>query len=233
MKREIQFGSAKIAFAIQRSVRKSMTIHVHPDNEILVMAPMDTDISIIVEKVRTKAPWILKQIAFFNSYKPATKERQYVNGETHLYLGRQYRLKIVPDTTNCIKAYRGQLFIHSSNTSKAALEKQLHEWYKEKASVIFEELIGEIFPKFKKYKINKPILYTRFMSKRWGSCTPSGKIILNSMLVKATKGSIEYVITHELCHLVHYNHNKEFYALQHKMLPDWEKWKERLEQLLA
>jgi len=71
------------------------------------------------------------------------------------------------------------------------------------------------------------------MAKRWGSCTKAGKIILNVELIKAPKGSIEYVIIHELCHLVQHNHTKAFFDLQNIMMPDWKKWKERLEYCLA
>jgi predicted metal-dependent hydrolase len=76
-------------------------------------------------------------------------------------------------------------------------------------------------------------LTIRKMSKRWGSCTPGGRITLNLELIKAPKGSIEYVIIHELCHLVYHSHTKSFFDLQNHMLPDWKKWKNRLENLLA
>jgi predicted metal-dependent hydrolase len=71
------------------------------------------------------------------------------------------------------------------------------------------------------------------MPKRWGSCTAKGKIILNPELIKAPKGSIEYVITHELCHLIHHDHTQKFFELQAKEMKDWERWKLKLESLLA
>jgi predicted metal-dependent hydrolase len=71
------------------------------------------------------------------------------------------------------------------------------------------------------------------MPTRWGSCTPKGKIILNPELIKAPKGCIEYVIIHELCHLVHHDHTQKFIDLQTKEMQDWEKWKNKLEKLLA
>lgn len=71
------------------------------------------------------------------------------------------------------------------------------------------------------------------MPTRWGSCTPKGKVILNPELIKAPKGIIEYVIIHELCHLIHHNHTKSLYDLQEKIMPDWKKWKERLETSLT
>ena len=70
------------------------------------------------------------------------------------------------------------------------------------------------------------------MPTRWGSCTPSGKIILNPELIKANRKCIEYVIIHELCHLIHHNHNTNFFKLQTKEMPDWEKWKIKLEDFI-
>jgi len=233
MKGSLQYGTKEIVFTLAYQNRKSLGIKVHPDTTVHVLAPVDTNETDILKKVKAKAPWILKQVDHFNSFRPATPPRRFINGETHLYLGRQYRLRIIPDTVDVIKVYRGQVRIHSINPTTDGLEKQLQKWYRQRASFIFEEMLEEVLPKFKKYKIQKPALIIRKMSKRWGSCTPSGKIILNTELIKAPKGSIEYVIIHELCHLVHRNHTKLFFSLLNRMLPDWKKWKERLEYCLA
>lgn len=233
MKRRLQFGNRTIEFRLYHQERKSMTIRVHPDQTVEVLAPLEADEATVRTKLLKKTPWILKQLDFFSAYKPATPPRRFVNGETHLYLGRQYRLKIVPDEEDSVKAYRGQLWMHAVNTAPDALKKQLNRWYQEKAALVFNELLEEVLPRFNRYKIDRPQLSIRFMTKRWGSCTPAGRIILNTELVKAPKGSIEYVIVHELSHLVYYNHAKEFLALQTRMLPDWEKWKAKLEHMLA
>jgi len=71
------------------------------------------------------------------------------------------------------------------------------------------------------------------MKLRWGSCSANGNIILNPELIKAPKACIEYVIIHELCHLLHRNHTKAFFALQSRVMPDWEKWKNKLENFMA
>ena len=233
MMHRIKFGSRTIEFNLEYRKRKSLGIKVHPDNQVEVLAPFDAKEEKVIERVKVKAPWILKQIDHFNTYKPSTPARRFINGETHLYLGRQYRLKIVPDEVDVIKAYRGQLWMHSQNPTPEVLQKQLDNWYKQKASVVFTELLEEALPKFNRYKISTPVLSVRSMSKRWGSCTPGGKIILNTELIQAPKGSIEYVIIHELCHLVHHNHTKAFQSLQSRIMPDWSKWKDRLEYSLA
>ncbi len=233
MQREIQFGSKVIVFSLSRHNRGSLGIKVYPGGSIEVFAPVDADEGEIFRKLRSKAPWVLKQLDHFDSFRPLTPPRKYVSGETHLYLGRQYRLKIVAGADKVIKAYSGQLWMYNTDITPTALNLQLYQWYREKAITVFEEMLDEVLPKFRKYKIEKPALIVRSMSKRWGSCTPAGKIILNTELIKAPKGSIEYVIIHELCHLVHHNHTKPFFDLQNRMLPDWKKWKDRLEYSLA
>ena len=91
----------------------------------------------------------------------------------------------------------------------------------------------ELIDKFKKYKVEPSSIVIRDMPTRWGSCTAKGKIILNPELIKAPKGCIEYVIIHELCHLIHHDHTQKFLDLQTKEMPYWEKWKIKLEKLLA
>lgn len=233
MQRQLKFGSRAVIFNLEYTKRRSLGIKVYPDNQVHVLAPLDAKEEQVLERVKIKAPWILKQIDYFNTYKPATSPRGFINGETHLYLGRQYRLKIVTDNTDAVKAYRGQLWLHSKSSKPEVLKKQLDDWYKQKASVVFTELLAEVLPKFKRYKISEPSLTIRAMSKRWGSCTPAGRIILNTELIKAPKGSIEYVMIHELCHIVHHSHNKSFQSLLSRMMPDWRKWKDRLEYSLA
>jgi predicted metal-dependent hydrolase len=233
MQQQIKFGSRNIVFNLEYRKRKSLGIKVHPDCSVEVLAPIAAKQGQVSERVKLKAPWILKQIDHFKTYKPSTPPRRFINGETHLYLGRQYRLKIVADKVDLVKAYRGQLWMHSQNPTPETLKGQLDKWYKQRASAIFSELLEEVLPRFKRYRISEPVLTIRAMSKRWGSCTPAGRIILNTELIKAPKGSIEYVIIHELCHLVHHNHTKAFQSLQSRMLPDWRKWKDRLEYSLA
>ena len=230
---KVNYGSKSIEYNLSFATRKSLGIKVLPDGLVSVIAPNDTSLIDINKKVKLKANWILKQQAFFCSYKPNTPTRKFVNGETHLYLGRQYKLQIIEDTINEIKIYRGAMIMKTKKVNPEYLEKKLNEWYKEKAIFHFEELLDSSLEKFNKYKIEKPILDIRLMQKRWGSCTKSGKIILNTELIKAPKGSIEYVVIHELCHLVHHNHNKEFYDLQNRLSPNWEKWKEKLEHALS
>ena len=227
----IQFGSRTIDFRLEYSERKSLGITVTPEMEVLVKAPANTTMGKVKEKIRKKAPWIIKQQSFFLSFQPKTPSRKYVGGETHLYLGRQYRLQIHPGDDESVKL-KGQFIIVVTN-DKSRVKNLLLDWYSKRARIMFHAIAEPIIDKFRKRKVEPGSIVLRDMPTRWGSCTPGGKIILNPELIKAPKGCIEYVIIHELCHLVHHDHTQKFIDLQTKEMRDWEKWKTKLEKLLA
>lgn len=231
MMEAIQFGSKQIDFRLEYSGRKSLGITITPDLNVLVKAPANTSLEKVKEKLRKKAPWILKQQSFFLSFHPKTPARKFISGETHLYLGRQYRMKVFKSKTESVKL-KGQ-FIEVTSTDKARAKQLVSEWYLQNAKTKFHSIAKPLIEKFKKHKVEPSSIVFREMPTRWGSCTPKGKIILNPELIKAPKGCIEYVIIHELCHLIHHDHTQRFVDLQEKEMPDWEKWKMKLEKLLA
>ena len=109
----------------------------------------------------------------------------------------------------------------------------LNDWYRSKAKEVLQALLDEVMVKAPQFHGKIRAMQVKAMPKRWGSCTPGGTITLNSELVKAPKACIEYVILHELCHLTHPNHTKQFYNLLTSLMPDWPKWKDRLERSMA
>ena len=227
----IQFGSKEISFGLEYSNRKSLGITVTSDMEVLVKAPIGAPIDLIKEKLRRKASWIIKQKSFFLVFHPKTAPRQFIGGETHLYLGRQYCLKINVSEAESVKLKGRFLEVNTSDNSK--IKPLVTDWYLENARVKLSNIAKPLIQKFQKHKVAPASIVLREMPTRWGSCTPKGKIILNPELIKAPRGCIEYVIIHELCHLVHHDHTRKFIDLQTKEMPDWEKWKSKLEMLLA
>jgi predicted metal-dependent hydrolase len=231
MTSHIQFGSKRIDFTLVYSNRKSLGITVTPDMEVVAKTPVDTPVEKVKEKLLKKAPWIIKQLSFFLSFQPKTPVRKFVSGETHLYMGRQYRLKQINGEIESVKL-KGK-FIEVTTPDKSRVKKLMKEWYLDNSKVKFDLIALPLIERFKKYKVAPTSIQLRDMPTRWGSCTPKGKIILNPELVKAPKGCIEYVIIHELCHLIHHDHTQRFIDLQTKEMKDWEKWKEKLEKMLA
>ena len=227
----IEFGSKKIDFTLEYSDRKSMGITVTPDLYVLVKAPIGTSLEKVKDKLKRKAPWIIKQQSFFLSFHPKTPLRKFVSGETHLYLGRQYRLKIILDKEECVRL-KGK-FIEVKTADKTKAKQLLHKWYLQNAKSKFDLISHELIRNFKKYKVEPSSIVLREMPTRWGSCTPKGKLILNPELIKSPRGCIEYVIIHELCHLIYPNHTRRFFDLQTKEMHDWLKWKTKLEKVMA
>lgn len=227
MEKEIIFGLTTIKYSVSYAERKTLRIEVSPEGTTSVKAPLNTSSSLIEEKIKKRAGWILKQQNYFKSLGVKTPKRRYISGESHFYLGKQYLLRVSEGKPNSVK-YKGRYFeIICSPKSKAG--GLMKEWYREHSKVKFAEIAEPIIHRFNKYNIEPASLNIQEMVTRWGSCTNKGKIILNTELIKAPRRCIEYVITHELCHLLHRRHSKEFYDLLSKEMPDWKRWKVKLE----
>lgn len=230
---ELIYGSSTISFELAYKDRKTLGITVHPDLSVQVKAPMDASREKIFEKVKKRASWILEQKRYFLAFEPSNITYLYKSGESHYYLGRQYLLKIEEGKAEEV-FYRGRyLLVETENKAPEHIKDLLDKWYRERAKIKFAEYAEPLIERFKEYKVAPKELYIQQMKSRWGSCTAKGNIILNPELIKAPRACIEYVIVHELCHLVHRNHTKAFFALQSREMPDWEKWKMKLERFMA
>ncbi len=148
MKSSIQFGSKTIDFQLQFSERKTLGITVTPEMEVLVKAPDNTPLELIQERVKKKAPWIIKQQSFFLSFQPKMPRRKYVSGETHLYLGRQYRLRILIGQEETVKL-KGK-FIEVTTLDKNRVKALVTEWYLQRARQKFHEFANPLIEDFKK-----------------------------------------------------------------------------------
>ncbi|TKG95188.1 M48 family peptidase [Puteibacter caeruleilacunae] len=230
----IQYGNTRISYSLTFADRKTLGIRVYPDKSVHVIAPVDTPQEIISNKVHSKAAWIVKQQDFFLAFHPFTPPRRFVSGETHRYLGKQYRLKLIDAKYEGVKLHGGNIVVYIKDRSdKARIEKLMKAWYRSKADIHLKRLFEENLSWVKGLHVGTPTLKLRWMNKRWGSCNKSGAIQLNLELIKASKKCIEYVIIHELCHLVHLNHSTAFYDLLDKYSPDWRRIKDELEKMMV
>ena len=226
----IQYGATIIDYDIEFAQRKTLSICVNPDSSVCLRAPIDATLEQIQQKVHKRACWILKQKRFFESFGTSTTKRQYISGESHLYLGRQYMLRVKESNVNAVHYQNNIIEIECRHKKDAGI--LLQTWYRQRANVKFQEYAQPIIEQFSIYGVKPQSLSIKKMDKRWGYCTIDGHITLNPRLICAPRCCIEYVITHELCHLIYRSHNKEFYALLTKEMPHWEKWKNKLERIL-
>ena len=228
----IVYGRHIIDVRVLYADRTTLEIAVHPDRSVVVKAPRGKTSEEIRKRIDGRARWIVNQIDYFKQFEPKTPSRRYVGGETHLYLGKRYRLKIEGAEINCVRLSRGYFRIMiAGEVAPHRVKELLDTWYLEKARIKFHERL-EVWRRFAETSRTMPRLQIKRMSKRWGSLSKQGALTLNADLIRAPMECIDYVIVHELCHLRHSNHGAEFYRLLESFLPGWEKRKHRLELTL-
>lgn len=233
-KHAVKWGKERIEFRLRRSERRTLAITVRPDLGVVVTAPRKAELETVKKKVRKRAGWIRRQQRFFEEYLPKMPARRFVSGETHHYLGRQYRLKIIEAKKSEVKLKGRFIWVHSLKKNDARCVRRLVEdWYLVHARKRFLRSLSESVKRMGTRITEVPEIGLRKMAKRWGSWTRRGGIALNPELVKAPGSCIDYVVTHELCHAVYGNHGREFYALLRRVMPDWEERKKRLEKIGA
>jgi predicted metal-dependent hydrolase len=226
------YGSQIVRYAINQhpELFAKIRIHVHPNATVQVEAPHGIDLPEIKLAVRKRARWIVKQINAALDVQAHALPREYVSGETHFYLGRRYRLRITKsrEELSSVKLKGGCIEIVSRTTDPAAIRRRLNDWYGEKSRIYFKDRTREISSKMRWIQAT-PSVKLVTMKKQWGSCSPKGVINLNPWLARAPRDCIDYVITHELCHLKEHNHSKKFYELLDYQLPNWESVKAKLD----
>lgn len=226
----VAFGNGRVEFLLRRSQRKTLAITVRPDKRVVVTAPRAADVDAIRMKVRKRAPWILQQVRYFERFQPTLPPRRYVSGETHRYLGRQYRLKVKLGHPPGVKLIAPYLHVATGAKTKDAVRHLLEKWFREKARESFIKRLKKWSEWCIRRKLPEPKLHLRTMPKRWGSSHPDGRIYLNPELIHAPAICVDYVIAHEVCHLKHPNHDRAFFRLLDSVFPQRERVKQQLEE---
>ncbi|MFJ6280797.1 M48 family metallopeptidase [Arthrobacter subterraneus] len=238
----VRYGAELIKYRLERRERSTLEITVEPDGSVRVVAPADASRDAVDLRIRRRARWILAQQRAFEEFRPRTPARQYVPGETHLYLGRQYRIRVVPREPAAgapvraeVKMVRGFLEVAGvAFDDTAAIERNITAWFHQRARL---HLPGRVETNCKRFPdplaVEPTGVRLQVMPTRWGSMSASGRLILNPELVRAPLDCIDYVVTHELCHLLVPNHGRRFFELQESVLPDWERRKQKLERVMA
>jgi len=228
----IEFGTSQIDYEVKYSSRrKNMSIAVHPNKKVEVLAPADLSQEEIQGALKRKAGWVKERLDWFEQMNQLAVNREYVSGETFLYLGRQYRLKIQYGTKRIPVKLRGKFFevtlLHSVPVQdrRETVRRTMWRWYRAHA----QEKIGVIIDRYsERLRIEPPQFRVKYQAKRWGSCSQDGVLNINLRVIMAPLSQIEYVVAHELCHLKHKDHSASFWELLHLILPNYEVRKENL-----
>lgn len=227
--RAFTYGSLSYSYTLIRQERESLSLTIFPDLTIQLKAPLGVTESQIEVFLQKKWYWMKKQLRYFENYKHKRYKREYISGESYYYLGKQYQLIVQKEKTDSVALMRGRLFVKTLlPKSLRIVRRLLLNWYAKQSRHFFRERFEQMQKKFD-YR-TFPLLEIRDMNARWGSYTKSGKVVLNPKLIYVSMECIDYVITHELCHVRYKNHDQKFYSLLDRKSPRWKKIKEKLEE---
>jgi len=228
MKLSYQYGTEKIEFDVIFRKRKTLSIEVEAPKNIRVIAPEGKTEEEILQTVKTKSKWMVQKLFEIREMEYRRRDKQYVNGEAFLYMGRNYSLQIIVDEKARLsdaKLSRGKLNVTTYSKSEVVIRKAIENWYKDKAKEKIKERIGYYQSQF---NVSPKRVMIKDQQKRWGSCTKDQQLFFNWKCIMAPSPVLDYIVVHEMCHMVYMNHSKEFWSLLKRVLPDYEQWKEWL-----
>ena len=225
--REIVVGGVPVEVVRKRI--KNLHLGVYPpEGRVRVAAPLVLSEDAVRLAVVARLGWIKQQRAKFVAQERQS-EREYVSGECHFYQGRRYRLNLIERSGRAKVSLRGSEFIDlvvAPGTDRTGRESALQKWYR-------KELRAEAAPLIEKWaqrlNLAVPDFRIKRMKTKWGSCsTKSRRIWLNLELIKKPPACLEYIVVHELVHLLERHHNSAFIAQMERLLPGWRSAREEL-----
>ena len=229
----VEYASEQIPVALEFKKRRYLSISVHPDCSVTASAPVGCPLEEVLAHLESRRAWIAKQRRHFETFHPLPEVKRFVSGETHLYLGRQYRLKVRRARDVEVKLVGRFLNVSVPEPEEPrCVRTALDAWYRAHAEPIFRERMAHCLEAAPSLQQVTPTLRIQRMTRRWGSCTRRGTITLSTELIKTPLHCIEYVIMHELCHLRVYDHSPAFFRLLDRCMPDWEARKAQLDSVV-
>jgi predicted metal-dependent hydrolase len=228
----VRLGGEEIEYELRRSPRRTLGITVTYRGELQVTAPKTAKADQIERMLRRRKPWILRQMRETAALPAEMPEKEWVSGETHWYIGRQYRLRVRGADVPNIRLIGRYFEVGLPDPSdRRKVRELMARWYLARARDVFERRIARLILSVPRLGLDAaPPLIVRSIKLRWGSCSPAGRILMNVEAVKLPVGCIDYLLVHELCHLRHPRHDRAFWRHLDRCMPDWETRRRRIDR---
>lgn len=215
---------------IRRTGRKTVSISVARDNRVTVTAPREVPQEWIDGFVAKKAPWVREKMRYNTEVKESYRPRRFVDGEQFAFLGKSLKLQVVIHPKPWVEAVGETLQVHvpahfGDEDRRKRIVALLAAWYSIEARFELEARLALYAPRL---GVRFSEVRIKTLKSRWGSCSSKGVLTFNWKLVMAPLYIVDYVVVHELCHLVHMNHSKEFWNLVESIIPDCKRCREQL-----
>jgi predicted metal-dependent hydrolase len=216
------------------SRRRSISLIVSPDKGVTVRAPFRTSLRSIERFVQEKSDWIRKHLEKHSGLTRINQGKKYIDGESYLFIGRENCLRISKSVKQFVRQNDNIIEVGLADTSDTMkIKSLLDRWYRQKAQERFSVLLEEILTRFSEQRFSPTEFVVKPLKSRWGSCSSKGRITISSELIKLKENFAEYVIIHELCHLKHHNHGKDYYRLLEKLVPDYKTIRKDLRKFIT
>ena len=212
-----------ITYILQKNDRKTGSIYVERDGRITVLVPKRTSNAEVEEILEQKRKWIYTSLAEWEDLNAARVAREFVNGEGFLYLGRSYRLRLVDEQDEPLALKQGYFCLCRAKNGKP--ENAFKNFYRDKGLAKIQERIGKYQAKMGVQIENVRVIE---LQNRWASCSKHGNLNFHWKCVMAPLTILDYIIVHELAHLIHSNHSPAFWGEVEKVIPDYRERKEWL-----
>ena len=213
---------ANISCQVVRSDRRTASIYIERDGSVLVRAPMGVDDARLEKLVHKRLPWIYRNLALWAELNREAPKREFVSGETFYIEGQPCTLDVRKDAEAPLSLYGNLLVMRESSREKAS--EHLRALYRRLGYARIPGLVG-------KYASQMGLTPGRIrvweLMNRWASCSSAGNLNFHWRAMALPVEILEYLVVHELAHLVHRNHTKEFWGAVEKVLPHWsqsEQW---------
>lgn len=222
-----------IEFKVIYSRRNTIGISVLPDSSVIVRVPYLTSLKKINRIVTDKYSWVLKHRNNYRELCNSSRNKSYTSGEIHLFRGRESLLKIERSAKPYVTFFDSTIELGTEKPDDPkTIKRLLYRGYKNEAVIHFPKLMSKVLSEHENQMFKPAGLIIRTMKRRWGSCSNKGIVTLSTELIKLSDLYIEYVITHELCHLKHHNHGPDFYKLLTEIYPEWKTVRKELRKYI-
>lgn len=206
---------------VESPKRRTLSINLRPPARIIVRVPMRTPMSKVRQLMMDKSDWIVGHLEKWRNLVPAP-EPKFESGAPYRFLGEALELKFVPGSPEGVRRQGDRLLVICRGIPDAGkIQKLLVAWEREEAEKLFPEIAKRFYPPFAARHCRFPEIRVRRLRSRWGSLSPHNVMLLNLDLIHAPMRAVEYIVLHELCHLVHPHHRADFYDLVASYMPDW------------
>ncbi len=227
----LQLGPIE-ALIVRKPVKNLHLSILPPNGWVRVTAPQNMNDDAIRTLLALRLPWIKKQQAKFSGQQRQTK-RDYVSGESHYFLGKRYKLEVIykDEPSNITIKGKNKIILQvKPKTSVKKKQEIITDWYREELHIVLNELVDKWQ---KKIGVEASSWSIKQMKTRWGTCNhETAKVLFNLELSKKPISCIEYVVVHELVHLIERKHTERFVALVAKHLPKWKSLKDELNSFI-